>query len=80
MAKDKMNNPYEEEFDEETFTISRRAMWWMVIAFVLVCLNPPLWRNVFEATKGKDGWVPVTEFFKKAPDETLTGHLKKYEK
>jgi hypothetical protein len=80
MAKDKMNNPYEEEFDEETFTISRRAMWWMVIAFVLVCLNPPLWRNVFEATKGEDGWVPVTEFFKKAPDEKLTDHLKKYEK
>ena len=83
-----MKNPYEEEFEKETLTLSRRAMWWLVILFVLVCLNPPLWRNVFEATKGKDGWVPVKEFFKDQNDETdkkkgdanLSKHLKKYEK
>lgn len=86
MAKDKMKNPYEEDIEMETFTISRRAMWWMVILFVLVCLNPPLWRNVYEATKPKKAWVPVVEIFRdhntdedrKEGKASVANHLKRY--
>ena len=56
-----MKNPYEKELEQETFTLGRRSMWMLVVAFVLVCLNPPLYRNIYESFKKRrlDGFPRV---------------------
>ncbi len=80
-----MKNPYEKELEQETFTLGRRSMWMLVVAFVLVCLNPPLYRNIYESFKKEEPrWVPAVEFFRRGVDEkgnklTLLEHLRAFE-
>jgi len=82
MSDEPMPNPYEDWEEPESFRIGRRALWAVVAAFILVCLLPPLYRNVYEAVKRPTGsdprWVPVVELFRKG-DQPVTAHLKAYE-
>src|SRR5690606_12019438 len=83
MADEEMKNPYEDWEEPESFALGRRAMWAIVAVFLLVCLNLPLYRNVYEAVKTpseKDPrWVPVLELFRKG-EQPVNEHLKSYEK
>ncbi len=83
MSDEPMKNPYEDWEEPESFTIGRCAMWAIVTVFILVCINLPLYRNVYEAvkkpTEKEPRWVPVVELFRKG-GEPIDKHLKSYEK
>ncbi len=84
-------DPYHDPFEPEEIRIGGLAAWMAVVAFLFVCVAPPVWRNVTQwrlavaqadqsAGDEEPAWVPVVEFWKDQTDGrfTLPGQLREF--
>ncbi len=86
-----MQNPYKDLHDDVEIRLGKPSAWVCVFLFLLIITLPPLYRNIFEATKSYSlppgtgstsipgGWVPATELFKVPKGTGILNHLKDFE-
>ena len=86
-----MKNPYQDLHDDVEIRLGKFSAWACVFLFLLIITLPPIYRNIFEITRGAGapsgnspaanptGWVPATELFNIQTDKGIVHHLKDFE-